>query len=105
MDPNEIKIQRLINSMYYGVETAFIQMGEKTYRLVGLNGETIIFDGDYRTLRGAKIAFTKFFETRAYKEGIKAEWSHTYPVEGDWLLPKLETCNAYREKQSLAVQM
>ena len=94
------KIQRLENSIYYGIETVIILFGEKSYRLIGVKLNRVIIDHEYRTLRGAKIAFSRYYQERAYHEDVLATWSHTYPVDWRWLEPKLDLCNRQKKKYS-----
>jgi hypothetical protein len=42
-------------------------------------------DTHYRTLRGAKIAFAKFFNEMAWNQEVKPQWSYYYIPEKDWL--------------------
>lgn len=93
MEPHEQSIQRLLNSMVFGVEMVFILFTETHFRLVGLNSDETVIDKEYRTLRGAKVAFTKLFQGKAFRQGLQPEWSHAYPVKTTWLKPKLAICN------------
>jgi hypothetical protein len=43
---------------------------------------------NYRTLRGAKIAFQKIYKNKAWKEGIRASWIPPYPGDYDLLKEK-----------------
>lgn len=80
-------IQRLKNSIHYGLESAFIMFTDEVHRLIVVNAGRVLIDESYRTLRGAKIAFAKYFRTDKMTEAItiKADWSHTYPVDTTWL--------------------
>jgi hypothetical protein len=52
--------------------------------VVNHNGK-ILYDKVYKTLRGAKIAFSKLFNHRGWKEHLKAEWSIFYKPDPWWL--------------------
>jgi hypothetical protein len=45
------------------------------FRLIVYKGKKILLDKFFRTLRGAKIAFSKIFNKYAFKEGVMASWS------------------------------
>jgi hypothetical protein len=89
-------ISSLINSAYYFIEYVFILQAQDKYRLVALHQRKVLCDKYYSTLRGCRIAFDKMFKDKAWKEEIKAEWSHFYDPDKHWLQKKyshLETGN------------
>ena len=90
----KFKIQRLKNSIHYGLEVAFILLADKTHRLIAINKGRMLIDGHYPTLRGAKIAFSKYTQEGKMTDSanIMPNWSHTYPVEVKWITPYLEIC-------------
>jgi len=92
---NEVKISRLLNSIYYFLDYVFIIITEKDYRLVILHHDQVIMDVHYNTLRGAKIAFAKYFGERAWTEEVQSQWTHTYPPDNDWISEKLEILEKY----------
>lgn len=71
----------LNNRNHFSLQHALIIVLEKTvgeiFRLVVYHNEKFSTDLVYYTLKGAKIAFKKYFKKRAYKEELKAEWSET----------------------------
>jgi hypothetical protein len=87
---NEKKISRLLNSIYYFLDCVFIIISGKDYRLVILHHDQVVMDVNYNSLRGAKIAFAKYFGERAWAEKVQSQWSHTYQPDHDWLSEKLE---------------
>ncbi len=86
------RVSTLSNSIHWYLEKSFIQ--EQTngkFQLIALTGNGIIFFDDYKTLRGAKIAFTKFLKYRGWKKnGIKPFWTHFYEPEAGWLEGQLK---------------
>jgi hypothetical protein len=60
------------------------------YRLVVNRSGDIITNKIYETLKGAKIAFLKFFHLLAHSEDDKPQWSHAYVPEEEWLEEKLQ---------------
>ncbi|UCH95564.1 MAG: hypothetical protein JSV88_01615 [Candidatus Aminicenantes bacterium] len=90
---SETTISRLLNSIYYFLDCVFIILSEGDYRLVILHHDKVIMDAHYNTLRGAKIAFAKFFREMAWAEDVQPQWSHLYHPELDWLDEKLAILN------------
>lgn len=83
----------LINPAYYFLECVYILYKKGYYRLVVLHNSRVLTDRNYRTLRGAKIAFQKIYKNKAWKEGVKANWILSYPDNYD-LLKEKETIAA-----------
>ncbi len=82
---NSERICTLINSIFYFVGNVTITDNNGIYRLLAKhNGRTLI-DKDFRTLRGAKIAFSKLFGCRSWRDDVKAEWSTFYIKDKDWV--------------------
>jgi hypothetical protein len=75
----------LINSIYFFVGSVFISDLKGNYRLIANHNGKILFDKSYPTLRGAKIAFSKLFGPRSWRENVKAEWSDFYDADANWL--------------------
>lgn len=78
----------LLNSVYYFLQHVFIIIGEDGYRLVVLHNNRILTDSHYDTMRGAKIAFYKMYNRKAWKMGIRANWSRSYNPDRNWLEEK-----------------
>lgn len=87
-------VSTLVNSVLYFLDSAVIILEGKHYRLVVCHNKHVLTDQSYETLRGAKIAFSKLFQYKAFLNA-KAEWSHLYPPEQEWLDNKLEECMNY----------
>lgn len=84
-------VTTLVNSVLYFLDSAVIIVEGKHYRLVVFHNNQVLTDQGYETMRGAKIAFSKLFQYKAFLNA-KAEWSHLYPPEQEWLDNKLEEC-------------
>jgi len=86
----DVDIILLVNSPYYFLGCVFIAVeNSESYRLVVLHNNRVLTDIRYKTVRGAKIAFSKFYREKAWREDIKADWSITYPPDADWLEERL----------------
>jgi hypothetical protein len=81
-DPGEVCT--LINSIFYFVGSVYITSIHGNYRLIAKHNGKVLYDRSYPTLRGAKIAFSKLFGHRSWREDVKAEWSDFYNVESNW---------------------
>jgi hypothetical protein len=79
------KISLLINSAYYFIECVFILHLYDYYRLVVLHKGIVLTDAHYKTIKGAKIAFSKRYKKKAWSDEIKAEWSCFYDPDARWL--------------------
>ncbi len=86
----ERKIIRLINSYQYCLGLVFIVFDEESYRLVVYRKGEIVKDQGYKTVKGAKIAFLKFFSFMAHNEKIRVKWSHIYTPGKKWLEQRLK---------------
>ena len=86
--PGEICV--LINSIFYFIGTVIILNNGGNYRLVVKHNRKILIDKIYKSLRGAKIAFSKLFNHRSWQEDLKAEWSVFYKPDAQWLKKKCE---------------
>lgn len=84
-------VSTLVNSVLYFLDSAVIIREADDYRLVVFHNKQVLADQSYETLRGAKIAFSKLFQYKAFLNS-KAEWSHLYPPEQEWLDDKLKKC-------------
>ncbi|UCH95153.1 MAG: hypothetical protein JSV88_33590 [Candidatus Aminicenantes bacterium] len=79
------EISMLINSVHYFIDCVYIRREKNNYRLVALHNRRVLWDKQYPTLKGCKIAFQKQFKEKAWQEGVKAEWSPFYPPDKVWL--------------------
>jgi hypothetical protein len=81
-------ISRLINSIYYFIDCVYILKLKNKYRLVALQHSKVLFDKYYPTVRGCKIAFQMMYKEKAWSDEIKAQWSHFYDPDIEWLEEK-----------------
>lgn len=72
------KISVLKNSYKYFIEHALIISYGDCYRLLIIHEWELLTDQYYKSPKGAKIAFLKFYENRCWKKGVEAEWSDFY---------------------------
>jgi len=85
-----LTLSLLINSAYFFLECVFIlKMEQQQFRLVVLHNRKVLTDTLYDTARGARIAFSKLYKHKAWKEGVKPEWTHFYNPETRWLSQKM----------------
>lgn len=85
-----IQISLLVNSIYYFIESVFIMAVNEGYRLVAIHQGRLLTDEIYKTPRGARIAFLKFYGNKAWRNGVKAQWSRFYPPEAKWFVEKFK---------------
>ncbi len=82
-DPTRISL--MVNSVYFFIESVFILETAEGYRLLAIHQGKLIADETYKTPKGARIAFLKFFGDKAWEEGVKPQWTPFYPPEQPWL--------------------
>jgi hypothetical protein len=85
----EIEISMLLNAIHYFLDCVFIIHSHRQYRLLVFLSDKILVDQQYTSLKGAKIAFQKFYGDKACLEGIKARWDEYIP-ESWWIKKKME---------------
>ena len=86
-------ISALINANFYYLQCAFIITSVDEYRLLVIRRNQVLWDKNYKSLRGAKIAFAHRFSDRVGDFFKKNQWSHHYDPENDWLMDKLNLTN------------
>ncbi len=84
MKDNEEIISLLINSFLFFLDRALIKIENRKFRLLAVHERRKLIDKTFKTMRGARISFSKSF-TKKMLESTKAEWSHLYPPEPGWL--------------------
>jgi len=87
---DRVKISFLINALYWFTEYAFIIEEENGYRLISIHLGRLLVNKTYKQARNAKIAFTRFFNNKIWKKGIKPIWSPFYPPTPEWLKKKFK---------------
>ncbi len=83
---NSIKISSLVNSVYYFLNWVYIVENQSEYRLIVAHKKEILYNNSYKTLKGARIAFSRLFKNRRWKGEFKTEWSFFYEPESKWLI-------------------
>ena len=79
------EIWRLQNNVFYFLETVFIMVEKIGYRLVVIHNRRVRTNKCYSTLPGAKKGFSRMYNGKAWKKGIKPVWSKLYHPDTDWL--------------------
>lgn len=79
------KISILSNAVYFFFHRVFIISDSNTYRLIAIHNDELLADESYKTAKGAKIAFLKLYWYRAWKEGVKPQWTDFYTPDTEWL--------------------
>ena len=83
-------ITLLSNSAHYFLESVFIiQTAESCRLVVYLKGRRLT-DKCYKTMKGARIAFTRLYRNYAYNDTVLPEWTHFYHPQKLWLKERLE---------------
>lgn len=87
---NDPKISVLINSVHFFLSYVFIMEKDQKYWLVVLLDNKLVYDGLYDSIRGAKIAFSRYFKEKAWNENKKAQWSLFFQPDRPWFESNLE---------------
>jgi hypothetical protein len=84
------QIINLLNSAHYLLTHAFIVIDKdlSAQLIVKCSGRPLTAE-PYDTVKGAKIAFIKFFKIKAFNDGIKPIWSKPYRPDIKWLDEKM----------------
>jgi len=90
LPPIKERISVLETSIYYFLEHVFIIKERGRYRLVVIHHEKLLTDKIYKTAKGARIAFLKFWSYKAWEVDAKATWTHFYKPDRDWISEKLD---------------
>ena len=84
------KIILLENAVYYFIDYVLIILEPDAYRLVVIADGCKTIDKCYSSIKGAKIAFFRFFKHRAQQGFTKPRWSVIFPPEQEWLDDRLK---------------
>jgi hypothetical protein len=95
----EIEISMLLNAIHYFLDCVFIIHSRSRYRLLAFLKGNILLDQQYTSVKGAKIAFQKFYGHQACLGGIKATWDEYIP-ESWWLKKKMEILDRKKYQQA-----
>ena len=82
------EISRLTNSIHYFLDYVYIIAGENGFHLVVIHHRQVMMDKVFKSVRGAKISFSKLFKDKNCKENIQVNWSRFYSPEKYWILDK-----------------
>lgn len=85
----EAEISMLLNAIHFFLDCVFIIHSHRQYRLLVFMSDNILLDQQYTSLKGAKIAFQKFYGHQTCLEGIKARWDEYIP-ESWWIKKKMQ---------------
>ena len=77
----EKRISILKNSIYYFLGSVFIICQGSCYRLVVMSNGRLLVDESYKSAKGCKIAFSRFYRDKVWKEGVKPRWSAFFSME------------------------
>jgi len=88
-EPERPVISFLLTCYLYFFDCVFILKDGPFFRLVVNHRGQVLTLKTYRTLAGAKTAFSHSYRQTAFKSGIKNHWSHFYPPEKQWLKKKM----------------
>ncbi len=92
-----LMISRLINSIHYLIDCVFIGVLKNKFRLVVLQHQEVLYDQYFSSFEKCQMAFDKIFIYKAWSEKTKANWSHFYPPDQDWLEEK----QSYLESENM----
>ncbi|MCU0288486.1 MAG: hypothetical protein MUF15_19085 [Acidobacteria bacterium] len=81
----DAKISILISSIYYFLDFVFIIWEVEGFRLVVMHNKQLITYRVYKTVKAAKIAFSRIYGSKAWRKGIKPSWSVFYHPGMEWL--------------------
>ena len=85
----DVEVSILENSVYYFLSHVFIMKKSGMYWLVVLRDNRLLAYCSYKTAKGAKIAFSKLYES-GWKEDVKAKWGPFFDPDNKWFNEKLE---------------
>jgi hypothetical protein len=85
----DLEVSILENSVYYFLSHVFIMKKSGMYWIVVLRDNRLLTYCSYKTARGAKIAFSKLYES-GWKENVKAKWGPFFNPDNHWLGERLK---------------
>lgn len=86
----KIRLYRLVNNGYFFLRYVFIVEDDGNYRLVVIHDNRLLTDRLYKSLSHAKSAFGRMYNRKAWKKGVKPEWSTFFPPGAGWIKNKIE---------------
>ena len=76
-----LKVSHLQNSIYYFLQGVSIVQQDAGYRLLVLHQGRILNDTVYKTVRGARIGFSRRYKYKLWEKGVEPKWSPFYIPE------------------------
>ena len=89
-EEHKAKLYRLVNNGYFFLRYVFIMEDDLDYRLVVIHDNRLLTDRIYKSLRNAKGAFSRMYNRKAWKKGVKPEWGVFSPPGPGWIRNKIE---------------
>jgi len=87
--PEKKTISFLLTCYRYFLECVFIIKNGDSFSLVVNHRGQVLTRKTYRTLAGAKTAFSHLYRQTTFKPAMKNRWSHFYPPDKRWLKKKM----------------
>jgi hypothetical protein len=79
------EISILISSIYYFLDFVYIVAEEGCFRLVVMHNKKLLTYKTYKSVKDARIAFSKLYGAKIWKAGLKPNWSIFYHPAAKWL--------------------
>lgn len=89
-EERKTKLYRLVNNGYFFLRYVFIVEDGGDYRLVVIHDNHLLTDRLYKSLNNAKSAFSRMYNRKTWKKGVKPEWSIFFPPGVGWIKNKIE---------------
>jgi hypothetical protein len=78
---NVLKVSYLQNSIYYFLQEVSIIQQDSGYRLLVLHQGRLLDDNTYKTVKGARIGFSRRYKYKLWEQGVEPEWGPFYTPE------------------------
>jgi hypothetical protein len=76
-----LKVSHLQNSIYYFLQGVSIIQQDSGYRLLVLHQGRLLDDNTYKTVKGARIGFSKRYKYKLWDKEVEPRWSPFYTPE------------------------
>jgi hypothetical protein len=76
-----LKVSHLQNSIYYFLQGVSIIQQDSGYRLLVMHQGRLLDDATYKTVRGARIGFSRRYKYKLWDKGVEPKWSPFYAPE------------------------
>jgi hypothetical protein len=77
------KVCHLQNSIYYFLQRVSIIQEEEGCRLLIMSRERLLDETMYKTVRGARISFSRRYKNKLWEKGVEPLWGPFY-TPGNW---------------------